>query len=184
MSGRGETALSPSRSSPATREVDGRGLSTIYDHTIRRPDGTDVSLADHRGRVLLIVNTASFCQYTPQYAELVALHREMARDGLSVLAFPCDQFGGQEPGNADEIAIFCRVAYDVTFPVFAKIEVNGPNAHPLYRFLKGAKPGIFGTPWIKWNFTKFLVDRDGRVRARFAPRRRPATLTRHIRTLL
>ena len=161
-----------------------RHLPSIYDIEVMGGQGEIVSLERYRNRVLLIVNTASFCAYTPQYAELVALHKRLGSLGLSVLAFPCNQFGAQEPGNPEEIATFCRVAYDVTFPVFAKVDVNGPNTHPLYAFLKSAKRGIFGTGTIKWNFTKFLVGRDGKVVARYAPRAQPRKLEPAIRKLL
>lgn len=157
---------------------------TIYDFAVEDPDGEAVPLAQFRGRVLLIVNTASFCGYTPQYAELVELHTRLSALGFSVLAFPCDQFGGQEPGNAKEIATFCRIAYDVNFPLFGKVDVNGSEAAPLYGFLKRRRPGLLGTRSVKWNFTKFLVDRSGEVVARYAPRRRPAALETSIRRLL
>ena len=159
-------------------------LPSLYDFEVTDAHGDIVPLDRYRDRVLLIVNTASFCAYTPQYGELVSLHRELAPAGLSVLAFPCNQFGAQEPGNSDEIATFCRVAYDVTFPVFGKLDVNGPNTHPLYAFLKSAKRGILGTRSIKWNFTKFLVDTRGEVVARFAPRTPPRALAPAIRELL
>ena len=159
-------------------------MPSIYDFEVRGGQGESVPLDRYRDRVLLIVNTASFCAYTPQYGELVALHKKLGPAGLTVLAFPCNQFGAQEPGNPDEIATFCRVAYDVTFPVFAKVDVNGPNAHPLYEFLKSARRGIFGTRSIKWNFTKFLVDPRGQVVARFAPRTPPRALEPAIRRLL
>ncbi len=161
-----------------------RHLPSIYDFEVMGGQGEIVPLDRYRDRVLLIVYTASFCAYTPQYAELVSLHKRLEPLGLSVLAFPCNQFGGQEPGDPEEIATFCRVAYDVTFPVFAKVDVNGPNTHPLYAFLKGAKRGIFGTGGIKWNFTKFLVSRDGKVAARFGPRAQPRRLEPAIRKLL
>ncbi|MDB5559432.1 MAG: bsaA [Enterovirga sp.] len=159
-------------------------MPSIYDFEVTSAQGEAVRLDRYRNRVLLIVNTASFCGFTPQYAGLMDLHRKLEPAGLSVLAFPCNQFGGQEPGDASEIGTFCRVAYDVTFPVFAKLDVNGPNTHPLYAFLKGARPGIFGTRSIKWNFTKFLVDPTGRVVARFAPRTRPRALEPAITRLL
>lgn len=180
-------ALSPSRRCAATREarLERCGqVPSIYDFEVQDGEGQGVPLSRYRGRVLLIVNTASFCAYTPQYGELVELHRKLEPLGFSVLAFPCNQFGSQEPGNQEEIRTFCRVAYDVTFPVFAKLEVNGPNAHPLYAFLKSAKRGILGTRSIKWNFTKFLVDRQGDVTARFAPRAHPRALEPAIRKLL
>lgn len=159
-------------------------MATIYDHVVDDIEGRPISVSRYAGRVLLIVNTASYCAHTPQYGDLVALHRRLEPDGLSVLAFPCNQFGAQEPGTPDEIATFCRVAYDVTFPLFAKIDVNGPTAHPLFAFLTAARPGVLGTRRIKWNFTKFLVDRAGQVRARYAPRTRPIAFEGRIRDLL
>jgi len=136
-------------------------------------DARETTLEPYRGQVLLIVNVASKCGFTPQYAGLEALYRRYRDRGFTVLGFPCDQFGHQEPGTEDEIRQFCSVAYDVTFPLFAKIDVNGPNEHPLYRTLKTQAPGVLGTTAIKWNFTKFLVGRDGAVLARYAPRDTP-----------
>ena len=157
---------------------------TIYDFSARAIDGRDIDLAAYRGKVLLIVNTASRCGFTPQYAGLEALHRQYADRGLVVLGFSCNQFGSQEPGDEAEIAGFCSATYDVTFPMFAKIEVNGEGAHPLFVFLKGEKPGLLGTEGIKWNFTKFLVDQQGRVRERFAPQTKPEDLAGAIEDLL
>jgi glutathione peroxidase len=157
---------------------------TIYKYTAARPDGETVGLETWRGRVLLIVNTASQCGFTPQYAGLQALYEKYEPQGLTVLGFPCNQFGAQEPGSNDEIGAFCRKNYGVTFPVFAKIEVNGPGAHPLFRYLCHDKPGILGTEAIKWNFTKFLVDRDGEPVSRHAPRTPPQDLEAPIRELL
>jgi glutathione peroxidase len=134
--------------------------------------------------VLLIVNTASKCGFTPQYEGLEALHRKYAQRGLAVLAFPCNQFGAQEPGDAEEIANFCRLTYDVTFPVFAKVDVNGPAAAPLFQHLKQAAKGVLGSEAIKWNFTKFLVDRSGRVAARYAPTTKPEAIEADIERLL
>jgi glutathione peroxidase len=145
----------------------------VYDIPVATLDGETTTLSPYRGQVLLIVNVASRCGFTPQYEGLEALHRRHHDRGFSVLGFPCDQFAHQEPGNADEIRDFCTRVYDVTFPLFAKIDVNGRDAHPLYRFLKKAKPGFLGTRAIKWNFTKFLVGRDGRVLRRYAPNRKP-----------
>jgi glutathione peroxidase len=142
---------------------------TAYDFTAKDIDGRERSLREFEGKALLIVNVASKCGFTPQYKGLEALWRKRRDDGLAVLGFPCDQFGHQEPGDEVEIKKFCSLNYDVTFPLFAKIEVNGAGAHPLYRWLKGEKAGVFGTEAIKWNFTKFLVDRSGRVVKRFAP---------------
>ena len=142
---------------------------TAYDFKAVDIDGRERSLREFEGRALLIVNVASKCGFTPQYKGLEALWRKRRDEGLAVLGFPCDQFGHQEPGDEAQIKEFCSLNYDVTFPLFAKIEVNGVGAHPLYRWLKGEKTGVFGTEAIKWNFTKFLVDRSGRVVKRFAP---------------
>lgn len=149
---------------------------SVYSFSASLLDGREVSLSEFKGRVLLIVNTASKCGFTAQYKGLEALHRRYNDRGLTVLGFPCNQFGAQEPGNAEEIGSFCERNYGVSFRIFAKIDVNGSDAHPLYRFLKGARRGIFGTQRIKWNFTKFLVGRSGRVVARYAPRTEPAKL--------
>lgn len=142
------------------------------------------TLADYAGQVLLIVNTASKCGFTPQYAGLESLYRRYRDRGFSVLAFPCNQFGAQEPGDADEIANFCSLTYDVTFPVFAKIEVNGPNEAALFAYLKRAAPGLLGSKTIKWNFTKFLVDRQGDVVRRYAPTTSPEDIAADIEALL
>ena len=146
--------------------------------------GSPVSLAQFRGKVLLIVNTACFCGFTPQYAGLEALYRRYKDRGLEVLGFPCNQFGAQEPGSGTEIGAFCEKNFGVTFPLFAKIDVNGPKVDPLYRFLKEKKRGIFGTRRIKWNFTKFLVDRKGNVVARYGPSTKPEDTTATIEELL
>jgi glutathione peroxidase len=156
----------------------------IYAFSAPLLDGRIVPLTDFRGRVLLIVNTASRCGFTPQYEGLEQLHRAYAARGLSVLAFPCNQFGRQEPGTAEEIGAFCQRNYGVTFPVFARIEVNGRGAHPLYQFLKKSRGGFFGFGRIGWNFTKFLVDRQGRVVARFAPAKKPQAIVPAIERLL
>lgn len=156
----------------------------IYDIPVTTIDGTDTTLAPYQGQLLLIVNVASKCGFTPQYAGLEALHRDYGARGLAVLGFPCDQFGHQEPGDEAEIQQFCSLTYDVTFPMFAKIEVNGANAHPLYRYLKGEKKGVLGTEAIKWNFTKFLVDRDGKVLRRYAPNDTPEAIGKDLATLL
>ena len=158
--------------------------TTPFDLSAPRPDGGTAPLADYRGQVLLIVNTASQCGFTPQYAGLEALQRRFGPRGFTVLAFPCNQFGRQEPGDAAEIATFCTTKYDVTFPVFAKVAVNGAEADPLFRHLKHAAPGALGTEAIKWNFTKFLVGRDGRVAARYAPATAPEKLSADIERLL
>ncbi|WP_421737813.1 glutathione peroxidase [Caulobacter sp.] len=157
---------------------------SVYDYSAKTLDGQDVSLADYRGRVLLIVNTASKCGFTPQYEGLEALYRDYKDRGLTILGFPCNQFGAQEPGNAEEIASFCSLTYDVTFPMLAKIDVNGPSAHPLYAFLKKEQKGVLGTEGIKWNFTKFLIGRDGEVVERFAPTTKPEDLKVAVEALL
>jgi glutathione peroxidase len=156
----------------------------LYDFEASASDGTRVPLARFRGMVLLIVNVASRCGFTPQYRELEALHREFAPAGFSVLAFPCNQFGEQEPGTDAEIQHFCRDTYGVTFPVFARIDVNGSGAHPLFTFLKAQRPGWLGSRTIKWNFTKFLVDRVGAVVSRHSPRTPPASLRPAISRLV
>ena len=159
-------------------------MSGITDLTVRGADGNPLSLDRWAGRVLLIVNTASKCGFTPQYEGLEALHRRFADRGFEVLAFPCNQFGAQEPGDAAEIAHFCALTYDVSFPVMAKIDVNGDDADPLFAWLKGQAPGVLGTKAIKWNFTKFLVDRDGKVVGRYAPTTKPEDLVKDIEGLL
>ena len=159
-------------------------MSTIGEFTVERPDGTQQALAEKQGKVLLVVNTASKCGFTPQYEGLEALQRKYADLGFEVIAFPCNQFGKQEPGNAEEIASFCKLTYDVTFPVMKKIDVNGDGAIPLYRWLKDEAPGVLGTRGIKWNFTKFLIDRSGKVVRRYAPTDKPAALERDIEALL
>jgi glutathione peroxidase len=158
-------------------------MATIYDFSARSLAGQDISLKAYEGRVLLIVNTASACGFTPQYRGLEDLQENLAPRGFSVLGFPCNQFGGQEPGDAARIGEFCAGTYGVTFPMFDKIEVNGGNAHPLYNFLKSEKSGLLGSA-IKWNFTKFLVDRSGKVVARFAPTTKPESLKEEIEALL
>lgn len=160
---------------------------SVYDFSARLLDGTPVSLDAFRGRVLLIVNTASQCGFTPQYAGLEELYRTYRERGFEVLAFPSNQFGRQEPGSAEEIGAFCRQNFSVSFPVFSKIDVNGPGAHPLYRFLKRERPGILGIvgiSGIKWNFTKFLAGRTGKVIARYGPSTEPKTLKPAIERLL
>jgi len=156
----------------------------VYSFSAPLLNGRSVSLEEFKGRVLLIVNTASKCGFTPQYASLEHLYRTYKDRGFAVLGFPCNQFGQQEPGTAEDIGMFCQCSYGVTFPVFSKIEVNGLGAHPLYRFLEQVKPGIFGTRRIKWNFTKFLVDRSGRVKGRYAPTTKPEALTPEIEALM
>jgi len=159
-------------------------MNSVHDFKAKALSGEDVSLADFRGKVLLIVNTASKCGFTSQYAGLETLYEELAPRGFAVLGFPCNQFGQQEPGDAQEIARFCSLSYHVTFPMFAKIDVNGPSAHPLYDFLKSEKSGLLGIEAIKWNFSKFLVDKEGRVVERYAPTTTPAALKGDIEALL
>ncbi len=159
-------------------------MTEIYDIAARAIDGSDVSLAKWRGEVMLIVNTASKCGFTPQYEGLEALQRQFGDRGFSVLGFPCNQFGAQEPGDEAEIANFCKLTYDVDFPMFAKVDVNGDGTHPLYKALKKAAPGLLGSEAIKWNFTKFLVDRNGTVVDRFAPTTKPEAIAGAIEALL
>jgi len=159
-------------------------MATVLDYSVKTPDGGAQPLADYSGKVLLIVNVASKCGFTPQYKGLEAIHRKYRDQGFEVLGFPCNQFGNQEPGDAEEIASFCSLNYDVTFPVFAKIEVIGPQADPLYEHLKRAAPGLMGLTSIKWNFTKFLVDRNGKVVRRYAPTTKPEDIERDIQSLL
>lgn len=158
--------------------------ASVYDFSAPLLDGRAVRLAEFKGRVLLIVNTASNCGFTPQYAGLEHLYRAFRDRGFEVLCFPSNQFGAQEPGSAAEIGSFCQRNYGVTFPMFAKIDVNGPSAHPLYRFLKQCRPGLLGSQRIKWNFTKFLVDRTGRVVDRFAPSTKPEEIAARVERLL
>jgi len=148
----------------------------LYDIRVRTLDGSEQSMAGFAGQVLLVVNVASKCGFTPQYTGLEALYRKHRERGFAVLGFPCDQFGHQEPGDAAEIRQFCSLNYEVSFPLFAKIEVNGAGAHPLFQLLKSARPGLLGTEAIKWNFTKFLVGRDGKVLQRYAPTDKPESL--------
>ena len=157
---------------------------SIYDYSAKTIDGKERSLADFRGQVLLIVNVASKCGFTPQYQGLEALHRRFKDRKFSVLGFPCDQFAHQEPGTEVEIIQFCGTTYDVTFPMFAKIDVNGDHAHPLYQYLKSAQKGILGTESIKWNFTKFLVDAEGTVLERYASKQTPEDIEADITPLL
>ena len=159
-------------------------MSDLYDIPVRLADGSETTLNEHRGNVLLIVNVASKCGFTPQYAGLEALYRDLQDRGLMVLGFPCNQFGAQEPGDAAEIASFCSLTYDVTFPVLAKVEVNGGDTAPLYRHLKAKAAGLLGTRAIKWNFTKFLVGRDGKVVKRYGPNVTPEAIRADIEKLL
>jgi glutathione peroxidase len=156
----------------------------IYDFELRTIEGKDTTLAEHRGEVLLVVNTASECGFTPQYEGLERLYEKYHARGLSVLGFPCNQFGGQEPGSSEEIQEFCKVRFGVTFPLFERIEVNGPGTHPLYEHLKSQAPGLLGSRNVKWNFTKFLVGRDGKVLERFSPTTKPEAIERKIEAAL
>ncbi|MBN8478530.1 MAG: glutathione peroxidase [Burkholderiales bacterium] len=159
-------------------------MASIYDISVNDIHGKPVKLARYKRKVLLIVNTASKCGFTPQYEGLEALHRNLNAKGLEVLGFPCNQFGAQEPGSEADIAQFCEMNYGVSFPMFAKVDVNGGHASPLYRHLKSAKPGVLGSEAIKWNFTKFLVDRNGEVVQRYSPQTEPKDLEADIRNLL
>ena len=159
-------------------------MTTIYDFTARTIDGQTQALDAYRGQVLLIVNVASQCGFTPQYTGLEALYRKHKEKGFAVLGFPCDQFGHQEPGDEAEIQSFCSLHYDVSFPLFAKIDVNGDDAHPLYKFLKSERKGLLGSEAIKWNFTKFLVDKHGNIVKRYAPQDKPESLEKDLEPLL
>ena len=159
-------------------------MTTIADFTVDLPGGKQINLADKKGKVLLVVNTASKCGFTPQYDGLEALWKQYGERGFEVLAFPCNQFGGQEPGTADQIEEFCKVNFGLSFPLMAKVEVNGPNETPLYSWLKSEAPGVMGTKSIKWNFTKFLIDRDGKVVRRYGPTDKPQSIAKDIEKLL
>jgi glutathione peroxidase len=159
-------------------------MDSLHQIEVKTITGESRPLAEFAGKALLIVNVASKCGFTPQYQGLEALHRQYKDRGFAVLGFPCDQFGHQEPGNEAEIQSFCSLTYDVSFPMFSKIEVNGSGAHPLYVHLKKAAPGILGTEAVKWNFTKFLVDPQGKVLARYAPKDKPEALARFIEAAL
>ncbi|MFZ9315626.1 MAG: glutathione peroxidase [Burkholderiaceae bacterium] len=156
----------------------------LPDIALTRLNGQTENLRDYAGKVLLVVNVASACGFTPQYKELQALYEEVKEAGFEILGFPCNQFGGQEPGTAEEIATFCDSRFGVTFPLFAKTEVNGANAHPLYQYLKSAAPGILGTEAIKWNFTKFLINREGDVVERYAPQQGARDIRKDLMPLL
>jgi glutathione peroxidase len=155
-------------------------MTTAYDFSATTLDGDEQPLKDYKGKALLIVNVASKCGFTPQYTGLEALYRKHKDEGLVVLGFPCDQFGHQEPGDADEIRNFCSTTYDVSFPMFAKVDVNGDKAHPLYKWLKSEKSGFLGTEGVKWNFTKFLVNREGEVIKRYAPTDTPEKIDKDL----
>ena len=154
--------------------------SPIYDIDVRTIEGDEMKLDAYKGKVMLVVNTASKCGFTPQYDALEKLHEKHAGEGLAVLGFPCNQFGGQEPGSSDDIQEFCKVRFGVTFPLHEKVDVNGDDAHPLFEHLKSEAPGILGSRNVKWNFTKFLVGRDGRVISRFAPKTKPEEIEAKI----
>ena len=159
-------------------------MSELFKIDVHTIDGKVQSMNDYAGKVLLVVNVASRCGFTPQYEGLEALHRQYKDQGLVVMGFPCNQFAGQEPGTDSEIATFCETRFNVSFPMFAKLKVNGDDAHPLYQYLKGEKPGLLGTEAVKWNFTKFLVDRDGRVVNRYGSADKPETIAADIAALL
>ncbi len=159
-------------------------MATVYDFDALQMDGKRVSLGKFRGKVLLVVNTASACGFTPQFAGLEKLSQDYVKQGLEVLGFPCNQFGAQDPGSNDEIASFCQLNYGVSFPMMAKVDVNGPQADPLFQWLTKEAPGLLGSTVIKWNFTKFLVGRDGQVIQRYAPQTAPADLAKDIEAAL
>ncbi|MBA2674996.1 MULTISPECIES: glutathione peroxidase [Comamonadaceae] len=159
-------------------------MSSIYDFEAQQIDGKDIALSSFRGKVMLIVNTASKCGFTPQFGGLEELHKAYTGKGLVVLGFPCNQFGSQDPGADGEIAEFCQVNYGVSFPMMGKIDVNGPAAHPLYKWLSSEAPGLLGSKSIKWNFTKFLVGKDGQVLRRYAPTDKPADLAKDVEAAL
>jgi glutathione peroxidase len=159
-------------------------MTTAYDFTARSITGEDVPLSTFAGKTMLVVNTASKCGFTPQYDGLEALHRDLGDKGLVVIGFPCNQFGAQEPGDAAEIANFCKLTYDVSFPMMAKVDVNGDSAHPLFKWMKGEAKGLLGSESIKWNFTKFLIDKTGKVVRRFAPNDAPASMRKDIEAVL
>ena len=160
------------------------GTPTVYDFEAKSISGESIALGDYKGKVLLIVNTASKCGFTPQFGGLEELHKAYAGKGLAVVGFPCNQFGAQDPGADDEIAEFCQANYGVSFPMMGKIDVNGPTAHPLWQWLSAEAPGLLGSKAIKWNFTKFLVGKDGRVIKRYAPLDKPADLAKDIEAAL
>ena len=159
-------------------------MSHLYDLQAQTITGQTVNLSDYKGQVLLIVNTASACGFTPQFAGLEELHQQLGAQGLTVLGFPCNQFGSQDPGSNEDIGAFCQMNYGVSFPMMAKIDVNGAQAHPLYQWLKSQAPGILGSEGIKWNFTKFLINRQGEVVKRYAPLDKPASLAADISVVL
>ena len=159
-------------------------IKNIYNFSCTNVNGEEISLSDYSGKALLIVNTASKCGFTPQYQGLQDLYKEYSGKGLEILGFPCNQFGSQEPGSDEEISLFCSTKYDVTFPLFSKIKVNGPEAHPLFKFLTSSKPGLLGSEKIKWNFTKFLIDQNGQTIKRYSPQTSPEQISSDVRDLL
>ena len=159
-------------------------MTSVYDFSARTIDGDEQPLSDFQGKAMLVVNTASKCGFTPQYTGLEALWKKYQDQGLVVLGFPCDQFGHQEPGNEEEIKSFCSLSYDVTFPMYAKVDVNGDKAHPLWKFLKKEKSGLLGIEAIKWNFSKFLVDKHGKVVKRYAPTDTPEKIEKDLSSVL
>ena len=159
-------------------------MASIYDFSVEDITGKEVKLDKYRGKAMLIVNTASKCGFTPQYKGLEELYEKLHGKGLEILGFPCNQFGGQEPGTDTEIAQFCELNYGVSFPMFAKVDVNGADASPLFKYLKAEAPGMLGSEMVKWNFTKFLVDREGKVMARFAPKDTPEAIAGDIEKVL
>jgi glutathione peroxidase len=161
-----------------------RIFMSIYDYKFNDSNSEEVSMADYKGKVLLIVNTASKCGLTGQYEGLENIYKELKEEGLEILGFPCNQFGAQEPGSNSEIQEFCKLQFDIKFPVFDKIDVNGETAHPLYTYLKAQAPGLLGSKSIKWNFTKFLIDRDGNVIKRFAPTDKPEKIQKEVKKLV
>lgn len=156
----------------------------IYEYSVKNASGDNVDMSQYKGKVVLVVNVASKCGFTPQYQGLEALYKEFKDSGLVILGFPCNQFGAQEPGNESEIQQFCSLTYDVSFPIMSKINVNGSDSAPIYDFLKSSAPGILGTEMIKWNFTKFLVGKDGKVIKRYAPNTEPKEITSDIKRAL
>lgn len=159
-------------------------MNSVYDFIVRDIDGKEVSLSNYKGKVLLVVNVASYCGYTKQYSGLESIYRKYKSKGFEILAFPCNQFGNQEPGTNEEIKQFCSSKYDITFPLFDKIDVNGDGTHPLYIYLKNEKPGVLGTKDIKWNFTKFLIGKDGKVVERYGSNKTPEEIAPDIEKLL
>jgi glutathione peroxidase len=166
------------------KQMSDKTSKTVYDFKVQKIDGTLVDLSVYKGKTLLIVNVASKCGFTPQYKDLEEIYREYKDQGLVVLGFPCNQFGSQEPGDAEEIKNFCSLNYEVSFPLFSKVEVNGNNAAPVYEFLKESLPGILGSKAVKWNFTKFLVDKNGIPHSRYAPTDKPKDIVKDIKEIL